>query len=316
MINRTPVQAYSGMSTLASATLEGRSRREVTCGSSGGASTDLAMQPPPRSKYNPFSRRFYHSVYGYGLHQALGLFHRLSPAPRKPVELAMAFLDSHFGDEVRYGEFAGMNFKSARNQANQYYSKLLGVYERELVPVWQELRGRPYDLILNVGAAEGYYAVGLAMMQRSARVIAFEAAEASCTALARLAAANGVSVVVHGFCHVPQLICTLEGVRRALVIMDVEGFEYQLLVPDRIHQLHACDVLLETHEFFRVPMAQEMIKRFGPTHDVRVIRARRRRLADLPFELPNSLALRVGLFELIQEHRSYPQEWLWMQTRE
>jgi hypothetical protein len=272
------------------------------------------MRPPPRSKYSPFSRRFYHSVYGYGLHQALGLFERFSS--RSPVQLATAFLDTWLGDEVRYGEFAGMNFKPARSHANQYYSKLLGVYEKELTPVWQELRGRQYDLILNVGAAEGYYAVGLALMQRSARVIAFEAAEAFSTTLAKLAAANGVSVAIHGFCDLPQLIRVLEGVRRALVILDVEGFEYELLVPSTIHQLKPCDLLLETHELFRIPMAQEMMKRFSSTHDVRLIRARRRRLADLPFEAPNSLTLRVGLFELLQEHRSYPQEWLWMQARQ
>jgi hypothetical protein len=273
------------------------------------------VRRPLRSKYNPFSRRFYHSVYGYGLHKALSLFQNLSPAEREPQALAMAFLDNHLGDEVRYGEFAGMNFKPARGRANQYYSKLMGVYEKELAPIWRGLRGRPYDLILNVGAAEGYYSVGLALTLPGARVIAFEASAGFRNTLARLAAANRVSVAIHGFCDQPQLIRAVEGAHRALVFLDIEGFEYELLVPNSIRQLNGCDVLLETHEFVGVSKVQEMIRRFSATHDVSVIPAQRRRLADLPFEVPNSLPLRVGLFELVQEHRSYPQEWLWMRSR-
>jgi hypothetical protein len=277
--------------------------------------TGVVMRPLPHSKYNLFSRRFYHSAFGYGLHQALDLVQSLSPTERKPMQLAIAYLDNRLDDEVRYGEFAGMNFKPARAQANQYHSKLLGVYERELAPIWRKLREETYDLILNVGAAEGYYSVGLALMQPRARVIAFEASEGFRNTLTSLAAANRVSITVHGFCDEPRLIDALEGAHRALVILDVEGFEFELLVPNSVHQLNSCDVLVETHEFVRISVVKEIIKRFSTTHEIRVIRARRRRLADLPFEAPSSLRLRVGLFQLIQEHRSYPQEWLWMQAR-
>jgi hypothetical protein len=273
------------------------------------------MPPPPRLKYNPFSRRFYHSVYGYGLHKTLGFIQRLSPAAFHPARLAAEFLDNRLDDCVRYGIFAGMNLKPTRGKANQYYSKLLGIYEKELLPVWHQVIGRSYDLILNVGAAEGYYAVGLALAHRNVKVVAFEASDASRTVLANLAAANDARVDIYGFCDVPSLVRVLEGVHRALIILDIEGFEYELLAACAIDQLRACDVLLETHEVFGVPVAQEIISRFSPTHDVQVISARRRRLADLPFEPPNSFALRVGLFELLQEHRSYPQEWLWMEAK-
>ena len=225
------------------------------------------------------------------------------------------FLDSLLSDEVRYGVFSGMNFKPARGKANAYYGKLLGVYEKELAPILDGLSARSYELIINVGAAEGYYAVGLALAHSDAKVIAFETAEASRTTLSSLAGANGVSVDIYGFCDVAALSEVLAGRPRALVVFDIEGFEYDLLAPRVIDRLGSSDVLLETHEIFEVPGAQKIIDRFSSTHEIQVIRARRRRLTDLPFDLPGSFALRLGLFELLQEYRSYPQEWLWMQAK-
>jgi hypothetical protein len=97
----------------------------------------ITMRLPLRFKYNPLSFRFYCSAYSYGLHTTLGLIKGFLPLAKKPAGLAAAFLDRRLGDQVSYGEFAAMNFKPARGHANQYYGKLLGVYERELGPIWQ-----------------------------------------------------------------------------------------------------------------------------------------------------------------------------------
>jgi hypothetical protein len=269
----------------------------------------------PQVKWNPFSRRFYEIIYGHNLHQALRIIDRLSPPKRKPIELAKTFLDDLLHDVVAYGEFSGMKFGAARGRANQYYSKLLGVYERELAVIWREVGARAYDRIVNVGAAEGYYAIGLALIQPGAQVLVFEAMDCMRATLADLAAANNVAVSIGGACDVLKLANALEEASRALLVVDVEGFEHELLLPGRIAGLGRSDVLLETHDSFKRQVAREMIQRFERTHEVRVTRAQRRVLADLPFRLPSSLTLRVGVFELLQEHRSYPQEWLWMQAR-
>src|SRR3954454_23679734 len=76
--------------------------------------------------------------------------------------------------------------------------KLLGIYERELHgAVEAAIRARP-AVIVNVGAADGYYAVGLPRRCPAAAVHAFEADAAAADLCRRVAAANGVDVRVEG----------------------------------------------------------------------------------------------------------------------
>src|SRR5215208_3855790 len=64
--------------------------------------------------------------------------------------------------KVLSGIFAGMRY--VRDAVGgQLYPKLLGTYELELVPVIQALNRKRVARIVDVGAAEGYYAVGLAL---------------------------------------------------------------------------------------------------------------------------------------------------------
>src|SRR5262245_1247587 len=74
---------------------------------------------------------------------------------------------------VRAGPFKGMKY--IRSSAGScYIPKLLGIYERELYPLVEDAIKTQHDLIIDIGAAEGYYAVGLAMRCPSARVIGYE----------------------------------------------------------------------------------------------------------------------------------------------
>ena len=50
----------------------------------------------------------------------------------------------------------------------------LGIYERELYPTVEEAIAAKYPLIVDIGAAEGYYAVGMAMRSPQSQVIAYE----------------------------------------------------------------------------------------------------------------------------------------------
>ena len=61
-----------------------------------------------------------------------------------------------YGLQVRGGPFKGMNYI----QIPPYRAlpgKLLGFYEQELIPAVEETLKRSYDMIINVGSAEGYY---------------------------------------------------------------------------------------------------------------------------------------------------------------
>ena len=51
---------------------------------------------------------------------------------------------------------------------------LLGTWELELTEIWERILANDYSLMVDVGAAEGYYAVGMNLRKPNAEVIAYE----------------------------------------------------------------------------------------------------------------------------------------------
>ncbi len=56
--------------------------------------------------------------------------------------------------------------------------------------------------------------------------------------------------------------------RRVLVICDIEGGERQLLDPDSIPALTDFDILVELHRNLDMALPEEIIVRFGESHDI------------------------------------------------
>ena len=77
------------------------------------------------------------------------------------------------GTTVMQGPLKGMNFlyKSAEGC---HIAKLLGCYEQPLQPFIEEAIEANYKTILNIGCAEGYYAVGMARRMPNTQVLAFD----------------------------------------------------------------------------------------------------------------------------------------------
>lgn len=85
--------------------------------------------------------------------------------------------------------------------------KWIGSYEAELHGVVEQVVAGQYRKIVNVGSAEGYYAVGLASRIPNVRVVAFDLDPMARKQTARLASLVGVSdrVKIHGNCTAPVL---------------------------------------------------------------------------------------------------------------
>jgi len=156
------------------------------------------------------------------------------------------------GMKVQNGPFAGMLLPRQFSWGGGYLGpKILGSYEAELHTAVEKGIARKPDVVINVGCAEGFYAIGLARRLPKARVFAFdidEAAQASCAAAA---AENGVAeqVTVLGRCDAAQLMELTRGCRRALIVLDCEGGELELLSDDAVKALAHCDLIVELHDF-------------------------------------------------------------------
>jgi hypothetical protein len=162
------------------------------------------------------------------------------------------------GLTVTGGPFVGLRYPGT--EPLSLVPKLLGVYESELHgPVEDAIRAQP-DVIVNVGAADGYYAVGLARRCPDARVIAYEADGGQAELCRRVAAANHVDVEVRGAAGRDDLGAA------SLIVMDCEGCERTLLEPP----LEAA-VIVELHDFLDPGVGDAIAARFAPTHDVTLI---------------------------------------------
>jgi hypothetical protein len=153
------------------------------------------------------------------------------------------------GCRVFQGPFAGMDYVE-HAIGSCYTPKLIGTYEKELWPVIDEIITKPYDTVIDIGAAEGYYAIGLARRLPSARVIAFEAQTQHHALLLNLARRNGVHdrVTLRGLCGPDDLAACLTPRSRTLILSDCEGAERELLNPDQTTALANADLLVEEHD--------------------------------------------------------------------
>src|ERR1700722_4624595 len=76
---------------------------------------------------------------------------------------------------VQDGPFKGMTLvRNSSWYGGQILPKLLGVYEFELFGDVERMIYNSPDIIINIGCAEGYYAVGFATRIPAAKVYAFD----------------------------------------------------------------------------------------------------------------------------------------------
>lgn len=215
---------------------------------------------------------------------------------------------------VHSGPFKGMRYipHAVHVQSSAYCPKLLGTYELELHPLVDALRMQaPYQHIVNIGAGEGYYAVGLALHLPQSRLTAFEADPASRTILTRMAQLNEVTshITIREFCTPTLLQEELRSPEKTLVVCDVEGCEQELLDPLSIPALAKADILVELHDFL-IPGISEIIRqRFAATHRIADIAARPRQLSDWPASLRLPVAYRRTA---LSEYRPGGMRWFWM----
>ena len=172
---------------------------------------------------------------------------------------------SDFGLVVQNGPFKGLKYLPESSDGS-LLPKLLGTYEAALHPALASMLQRPYDNVINIGSAEGYYAVGLGRRLPGVRVIAFDINPRAREMCAKLADLNGVTdqITILGECT-PGALESVIG-NRSLIVCDCEGYEAQLLDPDQVEGLDRCDLLVELHPLINASIPELFEARFGKSH--------------------------------------------------
>jgi hypothetical protein len=239
------------------------------------------------------------------------------PPGIRPIGYLMNRTYARTGGRVRAGPFAGLRYP--RNSFGScYIPKLLGIYERELYPAIEQACAAQPELIIDIGAAEGYYAVGLALRNPRARVVAFEMEERGREILRQTVSLNEkqAAVEIRGKCEPADLQQLLADGRRTYVVCDCEGYERVLLDPAAVPGLAGAQILVETHDFMTRGLTEELMAKFAATHVVERIWQTDRSPAEYPFG-SLYLSLLPGGYRrwAVSEWRPERMSWLWMVPR-
>lgn len=212
---------------------------------------------------------------------------------------------------IRHGPFKGMKYLEHGVTCGPLIPRVLGSYERELHDIIEVICRTKYSEVIDIGCAEGFYAVGLALRVQGAKVYAFDSSERARKLCGQMATANGVAdrVTVDGFCS-PTTLINFPFSGRGLILSDCEGYERELFTPVVARSLSHCDVLVELHDLIDVTTSCSVMAAFEETHDVVIIESlddiKKARLYHYPELVGMDLATRK---RLVSENRGSAMEW-------
>jgi precorrin-6B methylase 2 len=190
-------------------------------------------------------------------------------------ELLASVVDDLFPDlTVASGPFQGMRYPRERSIGSALLPKLLGSYEAELHPALEAMLTNNYAAVVDVGCAEGYYAVGLGLRLKAAQIYAFDTDPRARQACAEMARLNGVSDRVHiGAMCDDHVLRSLPLLPKALIIADCEGYEKELFTPQAREVLTKHDLIIETHDFIDINISQQLWDAFSGSHQIQSIKS-------------------------------------------
>lgn len=193
--------------------------------------------------------------------------------------------------------------------------RLLGSYEREIHPVIEEIIDKEYAYVIDVGAAEGFYAVGIArlFLNRSHRKFVVKAYDINIEALETLhllVKLNGTDTFIE--C---KSQCDHEELNKfngdsTFLICDIEGNETQLLDPSKAPSLRKMDILVELHDGKKEDITLLIKNRFQATHKISLYHFKKR----TPEDGPRWLLLDKFKLASVREGRKNGLKWMYLKS--
>ena len=217
------------------------------------------------------------------------------------------------GTKIHRGPFKGMEFL-AESSEGCHVAKLLGTYEQPIHSHIASISNKPYKKIINVGCAEGYYAIGLALLMKESKILAYDTNKSAQEACENLAYKNGVQDRISIFGELRHEDMTDSLLKDAAIFCDIEGAEIDLLDPAKAPALKNADLLIESHECLVPGVTDTLKERFKGTHDIQEVKDDGMRKVENP---PSWLGEFSHLDQLLAtwEWRSGPTPWLIMHSK-
>ncbi len=223
-------------------------------------------------------------------------------------------------NRVLRGPFKGLRYPQLQAVGSALAPKLLGSYECELNDSINLFCQTEYDVVVDIGCAEGYYAVGFATKLPNAMVHAFDIDEHARRLCYQMAIKNQVGdrVITKGFCDQETLIQLVKNAKKALVICDCEGYEKSLFAnsPALRLALKKHDLMVETHDFLDIEISSSIRATFLETHTIESVLSVSDTIKARDCEYPECKDLHLReRYRLLAEQRPQQMEWLVMRAK-
>lgn len=189
---------------------------------------------------------------------------------------------------VRYGPFKGLKLNR-----DTWWGKLdlgnqcLGLYEKELLHFFQNIRENEFSTLIDIGAADGYYAVGALVSGIFDSVICFEQSASGRETIHRNWENNGsignLSILgaadANSIAEIPE-----SRLKKSLLIVDIEGAEFNLLTDQVLDKLQESTIVVEIHNWVDgfIDLYADLLRRANKNHQIHVLERIQRSTTEIP----------------------------------
>jgi hypothetical protein len=158
-------------------------------------------------------------------------------------------LDEH-GAVISHGPFKGVKLsKDSWWGRFDLISKILGIYEPHVVDRLITFAEQGTRTFVDIGSADGYFPIGMMSGEIFKKAYAFEISDEARTKMKLAIERNGCGekIVVGKEANVETLRQVLETNDDAVILIDIEGAEYDFLDDTALTMIKKCRVICELH---------------------------------------------------------------------
>lgn len=177
--------------------------------------------------------------------------------------------------KIKRGPFTGMQYSSFTSTGSSLFPKLVGIYEHELAEIIEYCKTQNYEYFIDIGCAEGYYAVGMAKFGKAEKVLAYDINDYAKHLCQKMASVNNVDVEIkHAMTSDALSKFPFDKDKKSFIMVDCEGFERELFSEAAIKNLKNVECLIEVHDWCQHERRTKdiLLDMFKETHECSVIK--------------------------------------------
>ena len=159
---------------------------------------------------------------------------------------------NQLGQKIRYGPFKGMHLTN-NPWWGQYDlgSQCLGVYETEILEQFDKIKYGTYDYFIDIGAGDGYYAIGMLYSKKIDKVLCYEIEPKGQKVIFENWKKNGSigNIKIMGNVSISNIFENIKDNANNLVLIDIEGNEFELVNEHFLKTFSKSTIIIEIHNW-------------------------------------------------------------------